>query len=214
MTAASVTRPAGWDWRRRLPVIVLAAGLVTLAELRVAVTISHSHHAVYRLPTIAVVSVVVAGLVVGVAAVGLTLLPRPRTAILVSVIASLALAGIATVWSIGLVLLPAALIASLALFPALRGARPRDLGLAFLCGVPLAAGLVAVSIISIQPPVVECAPGSVTESDRAWWGSGSGMSSGTDWISPAGEAAGRVSAGGETFVYACRGATLVRFSSL
>jgi hypothetical protein len=140
------------------------------------------------------------------------LLPRPRPAILIGLITSLALAGLATVFSIGLVLLPAAVIATLALFPALRGARPRELAYALLCGVPLAAGLVVVSIVSIQPPAVECAPGSVTQSDRAWWGGGIGMSSGTDWISPAGDASGHFSTDGATYDYACRGSTLVRFT--
>src|SRR6478752_2350158 len=121
---------AGWSWRRRLPVVVLAAALITLIEVRVGVTIAHSRHDVYRLPRAAVVTVV----------------------------------------------------------PALRGSGRRGWALAFLCGVPLGAGLVAVSIVSIQPPLVRCAPGSVTESERAWWGGGSGTSFGTDWVTPPGDA--------------------------
>ena len=61
----------GWSWRRRLPVIVVAAGLITLVELRAAVTIQHARHAVYQLPTAAVITVVAAGAIAAVAAIGL-----------------------------------------------------------------------------------------------------------------------------------------------
>ena len=95
----------------------------------------------------------------------------------------------------------------------LRGARPRDWGLALLCGVPLGAGLVAVSIVSTQPPLLRCAPGTVTESERAWWGGGTGTSSGTAWVTPATGSTGTITAGERTFRYACRGTTLVSFST-
>lgn len=214
MSAASATGLAGWSWRRRLPVILLAAALITLIELRVGVTIAHSRHDVYRLPRAAVVTVVVAGVLATIAAAGLVLVPRPRGAIIVAVVAGLFVAGVATMFSIGLLLIPAAIVSAFAIVPALRGGGRRAWTLAFLCGVPLGAGLVAVSIVSIQPPLVRCGSGSVTESDRAWWGGGSGTSSGTDWITPQGAADGTVTADGRTFRYACRGSDLVSFSEL
>ena len=214
MSAASATGLAGWSWRRRLPVILLAAALITLIELRVGVTIAHSRHDVYRLPRAAVVTVVAAGVIATLAAAGLVLVPRPRGAIIVALVAGLFVAGIATMFSIGLLLLPAAIVSAFAIMPALRGGGGRAWGLAFLCGVPLGVGLVAVSIVSIQPPLVRCGSGSVTESDRAWWGGGSGTSSGTDWIAPSGDAHGTISSGGRTYRYTCRGSDLVAFSPL
>jgi hypothetical protein len=214
VSAASPRGLTGWSWRRRLPVILLAAALITLIELRVGVTIAHSRHDVYRLPRAAVVTVVAAGVIATVAAAGLVLVPRPRAAILAALVSGLFVAGIATAFSIGLLLIPAAIVSAFALVPALRGEAPRVRALAFLCGVPLGIGLVAVSIVSIQPPLVRCGSGSVTESDRAWWGGGSGTSSGTDWIAPDGDAHGTISSGGRTYRYACRGADLVAFSSL
>jgi hypothetical protein len=190
---------------------VLAAAVITLVEVRVAVTIAHSREAVYRLPAAAVVTVVVAGAVVTVAAAALTLLPRPREAALVAVVSALALAGAATVLGVGLLLLPAAVVGGFALVPALRGVGRRDRALAVLCGIPLGAGIVAVAIVSIQPPLLRCRPGTVTEADRAWWGGLSGTWSGTDWISPGDGAGSRVTAGGDTYVYACRGSKLTAF---
>ena len=214
MSAASPTGLTGWSWRRRLPVILLAAALITLIELRVGVTIAHSRHDVYRLPRAAVVTVVAAGVIATLGAAGLVIVPRPRGAILAALVSGLFVAGIATAFSIGLLLIPAAIVIAFALVPALRGDGPRGWGLAFLCGVPLGVGLVAVSIVSIQPPLVRCGSGSVTESDRAWWGGGSGTSSGTDWIAPDGDAHGTISSGGRTYRYACHGADLVAFSPL
>ena len=214
MSAASATGLAGWSWRRRLPVILLAAALITLIELRVGVTIAHSRHDVYRLPRAAVVTVVAAGVIATLGAAGLVIVPRPRGAILAALVSGLFVAGIATAFSIGLLLIPASIVSAFALVPALRGDGPRGWGLAFLCGVPLGVGLVAVSIVSIQPPLVRCGAGSVTESDRAWWGGGSGTSSGTDWIAPDGDAHGTISSGGRTYRYACRGSDLVAFSPL
>lgn len=214
MSAASPTGLTGWSWRRRLPVILLAAALITLIELRVGVTIAHSRHDVYRLPRAAVITVVAAGVIATLGAAGLVIVPRPRGAILAALVSGLFVAGIATAFSIGLLLIPAAIVSAFALVPALRGDGPRVWGLAFLCGVPLGVGLVAVSIVSIQPPLVRCGSGSVTESDRAWWGGGSGTSSGTDWIAPDGDAHGTISSGGRTYRYACHGSDLVSFSPL
>jgi hypothetical protein len=207
-----VTILAGRSWRRRLPVILLAAALITLIELRVGVTIAHSRHEVYRLPRVAVVSVVAAGVLASVAAAGLVVVPRPRAAIIVALVAGLLVAGIATLFSIGLLLVPAAIVSAFAIVPALRGGGRRGWALAFLCGIPLGAGLVAVSIVSIQPPLVQCNRGSVTESERDWWGGGSGTWSASDWISPAGDAHGTITTDGRTFRYACRGSDLVSFS--
>ena len=192
--------------------IVLAAALITLLELRVAVTVAHSRHAVYLLPRAAVVTVVVLGVVAAAAAIGTTLVPRPRVALMIALVAGLGMAGAATVFSIGLLLVPVAVVAGFTIMPMLRGAGRRDLGLSVLCGVPLGAGLVAVSIVSTQPPLLRCAPGAVTESERAWWGSGTGTSSGTSWIAPAGGAQGTITAGGRTVHYACDGNRLVSFS--
>jgi hypothetical protein len=214
VSAASATGLAGWSWRRRLPVILLAAALITLIELRVGVTIAHSRHDVYRLPRAAVVTVVTAGVIATVAAIGLVLVPRPRGAIIVALVSGLFVAGIATAFSIGLLLIPAAIVSAFAIVPALRGDGPRVWALVFLCGVPLGIGIVAVSIVSIQPPLVRCGQGSVTESDRAWWGGGSGTSSGTDWIAPDGGGHGTITSGGRTYRYSCRGADLVAFSAL
>jgi hypothetical protein len=209
-----VTGLAGWSWRGRLPFILLAAALITLIELRVGVTIAHSRHDVYRLPRAAVVTVVAAGVLATVGAAGLVIVPRPRGAIIAALVTGLFAAGIATAFSIGLLLIPAAIVSAFALVPALRGDGPRMWGLAFLCGLPLGVGLVAVSIVSIQPPLVKCARNSVEESERAWWGGGSGTFSGTDWISPTGDAHGTITSDGKTFRYACRGADLVSFSEL
>ena len=205
---------AGWSWRHRLPVILLAAALITLIELRVGVTIAHSRHDVYRLPRAAVVTVVGFGVIATVAAAGLVIVPRPRGAIIVALVAGLFAAGIATMFSIGLLLLPAAIVSAFAIVPSLRGGGRRGWALAFLCGIPLGAGLVAVSIVSIQPPLVRCDRGSVTEEERAWWGGGLGTSSSSEWISPAGDAHGTISTDGRTFRYACRGSDLVSFSEL
>src|SRR5204863_10006215 len=99
-----VTVLGRWSWRRRLPVILLAAALITLIELRVGVTIAHARHDVYRLPRAAVVTVVAAGVIATVAAAGLVLVPRPRGAIIVALVAGLFVAGIATMVSLGLLL--------------------------------------------------------------------------------------------------------------
>ena len=192
--------------------IVVAAALITLLELRVAVTVSHSRHPVYQLPRAAVITVVAAGAIATLAAIGMTLVPRPRIAVMVALVAGLAVAGLATVLSIGLLLLPVAVVAGFAIVPMLRGARPRDWGLALLCGVPLGAGVVAVSIVSTQPPLLRCAPGTVTESERAWWGGGTGTSSGSVWFAPGPGSTDTITAGERTFRYACRGTTLVSFS--
>ena len=191
--------------------IVLAAALITLLELRVVATIAHARHPVYQLPRAAVITVVVGGRRRDARSVGMTLVPRPRARVMVALVAGLAMAGIATVLSIGLLLLPVAVIAAFALVPMLRGARRRDWGLALLCGVPLGAGLVAVSIVSTQPPLLRCAPGTVTESQRAWWGGGTGTSSGTDWIAPAQGAPSTITVGAQTIRYTCRGTRLVSF---
>jgi hypothetical protein len=201
----------GWSWRRRLPVIVVAAGLITLIELRAAVTIQHARHSVYQLPTAAVITVVASGAIAAVAAIGLVLVPRPRNALMVAVVAALALAGAATFFGIGLLLLPGAMVGAVALIPALRGEGARNFVLCLLCGVPLGAGLVAVTVVSIQPPLLRCSPGTVTESQRAWWGGGTGTSSGTAWFSPAPGTSGRITSGGHTFRYTCRGPSLVHF---
>jgi hypothetical protein len=213
VTAASALGLVGWSWRRRLPVILLAAALITLLELRVVTTIAHARHPVYQLPQAAVITVVAAGVVATLAAVGMTLVPRPRAAVMVALVAGLAMAGIATVLSIGLLLLPVAIVTAFALVPMLRGARRRDWGLALLCGVPLGAGLVAVAIVSTQPPLLRCAPGTITESQRAWWGSGTGTSSGTDWIASAQGAPSTIRVGSQTIRYTCRGTRLVGFSA-
>jgi hypothetical protein len=160
-----------------------------------------------------VITVVAAGVVATLAAVGMTLVPRPRAAVMVALVAGLAMAGIATVLSIGLLLLPVAIVTAFALVPMLRGARRRDWGLALLCGVPLGAGLVAVAIVSTQPPLLRCAPGTITESQRAWWGSGTGTSSGTDWIASAQGAPSTIRVGSQTIRYTCRGTRLVGFSA-
>jgi hypothetical protein len=199
----------GWSWRRRLPVIVLAAGLITAVELRAAVTIQHAHHRVYQLPTAAVATVVAAGLISGVAAIGLVLVPRPLKAIMVAFVAALAFAGAATALGIGVLVLAAAVVATFAIAPSLRSDGARNLVLAVICGIPLAAGLVTVAIVSAQPPLLRCGRGAVTESQRAWWGSGTGTSSRTSWIRPT---SGRVTASGHTFSYACHGPSLVRFT--
>jgi hypothetical protein len=213
VTAASALGLVGWSWRRRLPVIVLAAALITLLELRVVTTIAHARHPVYQLPQAAEITVVAAGVVATLAAVGMTLVPRPRAAVMVALVAGLAMAGVATVLSIGLLLLPVAIVTAFALVPMLRGAGPRDWGLALLCGVPLGAGLVAVAIVSTQPPLLRCAPGTITESQRAWWGSGTGTSSGTDWIASAQGAPSTIRVGSQTIRYTCRGTRLVGFSA-
>jgi len=127
------------------------------------------------------------------------------------VIALLGLAGAATVFGIGLLLLPGAAVGAIALIPALRGDGARNLVLCLLCGVPLGAGLVAVTLVSMQPPLVRCSPGTVTESQRVWWGGGTGTSSGTAWFSPAPSTSGRITSGGHTFRYTCRGPSLVHF---
>jgi hypothetical protein len=201
----------GWSWRRRLPVMVVAAGLITLIELRAAVTIQHARHSVYQLPTAAVITVVAAGAIATVAAIGLVLVPRPRNALMVAVVAALALAGAATFFGIGLLLLPGAMVGAVALIPALRGEGARNFVLCLLCGVPLGVGLVAVMVVSIQPPLLRCSPGTVTESQRVWWGGGTGTSSGTAWFSPAPRTSGRITADGHTFRYTCRGPSLVQF---
>ncbi len=213
MTAASALGLVGWSWRRRLPVIVLAAALITLLELRVVTTIAHARHPVYQLPQAAVITVVGAGVVGTLAAVGMTLVPRPRATVMIALVAGLATAGIATVLSIGLLLLPVAVVAAFALVPTLRGAHRREWGLALLCGAPLGAGLVAVAIVSTQPPLLRCAPGTVTESQRAWWGGGTGTSSATDWIAPADGAPSTITVGAQTIGYTCRGTRLVGFSA-
>jgi hypothetical protein len=210
VTATTALGLRGWSWRRRLPVIVLAVAAITLLELRVVVTIAHSRHTVYQLPTAAVITVVAAGAIGTLAAVGMTLIPRPRVAVLAAVIAGLAVAGLATVLSIGLLLLPVAIVAGFAIAPALRGTGSRGWALGLLCGVPLGAGLVAVSIVSVQPPLVRCGQGTVDVSDRAWWGGGTGTTSSVAWLQPGG-GDGRLTSGGQTYRYACRGRTLVSF---
>ena len=192
--------------------IVLAAAVITLLELRVVVTIAHSHHAVYQLPAAAVATVVAAGAVATVAAVGMTLVPRPRVAVLAALVAALAVAGLATVLSIGLLLLPVAIVASFAIAPALRGTGRRGWALGLLCGIPLGAGIVAVSIVSIQPPLVRCGHTAISVSDRAWWGGGTGTTSVVDWLRQDGSGDGRLVTGGHTIRYACRGTTLVSFA--
>ena len=189
--------------------MIVAAALITAVELRAAVTIQHAHHRVYQLPTAAVITVVVAGAIAALAAVGLVLVPRPLKAAMVAAVSALAFAGAATALGIGVLVLAAAVVAAFGLAPALRSDGARDLTLAVICGIPLGAGLVAVTIVSTQPPLLRCSPGTVTESQRTWWGSGTGTSSGTAWISPT---SGRVTADGHTFVYACRGQSLVHFS--
>ena len=67
----------------------------------------------------------------------------------------------------------------------------------------------AVSLVSFQPPLLRCGPGTVTESDRAWWGGGTGTSEATDWLRLDNAPGGSISTGGRTFRYVCRGATLV-----
>jgi hypothetical protein len=193
-------------------VIVLAAALITLLELRVVVTIAHARHAVYQLPAAAVATVVVAGALATVAAVGMTLIPRPRVAVLAAVVAGLAVAGLATVLSIGLLLLPVAIVAAFAIMPALRGTGRRGWALGLLCGIPLGMGLVTVSIVSIQPPLVRCGRDTVNVSDRAWWGGGTATTSEVDWLRPDENGSGRITEGGQTFRYACRGTTLVGFA--
>jgi hypothetical protein len=214
VSVASATGLAGWSWRRRLPVVVFAAALITLIELRVGVTLAHSRNDVYRLPGAAVATVVAAGVIATLAAAGLVIVPRPRGAIVIALVAGLLVAGVATMFSIGLLLLPAAVVSAFAVVPAMRGGGRRAWALALLCGIPLGAGLVAVAIVSIQPPLVRCDSGSVTESERDWWGGGSGTSSGTGWITPAGDTHGTITAGGRTYRYACRGSDLVSFSEL
>ncbi|MEP6641792.1 MAG: hypothetical protein ABJB93_07770 [Gaiellales bacterium] len=210
MTAASATGGVGWSWRRRLPVIVVAAGLITLIELRAAVTIQHARHSVYQLPAAAVIAVVVVGAIAAIAAIGLVLVPRPGNALMVAVVAALGLGGAATFFGIGLLLLPGAAVGAVALIPALRGEGGRNLVLCLLCGVPLGAGLVAVTVVSIQPPLLRCGQGTVTESQRVWWGGGTGTWSGTAWFVPP-SASGRITSGGHTFRYTCRGPSLVHF---
>ncbi len=191
--------------------IVLAAALITLLEFRAVVTIAHSRHSVYQLPATAVISVIVVAVVATVAAVGMTLVPRPRIAIMAALVAGLATAGIATMLSIGLLLVPVAVVAGMAATPMLRDAGRRGWVLGLLCGIPLGAGLVAVSLVSFQPPLLRCGPGTVTESDRAWWGGGTGTSEATDWLRLDNAPGGSISTGGRTFRYVCRGATLVSF---
>ena len=136
---------------------------------------------------------------------------RRKLSTAMSAVAALAVAGAATFFGIGLLLLPGAAVGAVALVPAMRGEGARNLVLCLLCGVPLGAGLVAVTIVSIQPPLLRCTPGTVTESQRPWWGGGTGTWSATAWFSPAAGASGRISSGGDTFRYTCRGPSLVHF---
>ena len=103
-----------------------------------AVTVSHSRHPVYQLPRAAVITVVAAGAIAALAAIGMTLVPRPRIAAMVALVAGLAVAGVATVLSIGLLLLPVAVVAGFAIVPMLRGARRRDWGSRCSAGCPWA----------------------------------------------------------------------------
>src|SRR5688572_17419192 len=91
--------------RRRLLYVPLAVVTVGGAPIRVVMTIRHSADEVYRLPTLAVVTVVVAALACLAASVLLLALPRPDLIVLPAAATFLLLFGVLSIFSIGLLLL-------------------------------------------------------------------------------------------------------------
>lgn len=204
---AAVAQRLGGSPAGRALALLVALGMVALAAWRVALTVDHAHLAVYRLPPVAVATVLVAAAVGVVAAWALVGLSRPLVGLAVAVTTLLFLFGI-------LVFPPAGLLAALIGGLAIRLlAGPGSLVRSSVAGALLAVGMLVVWVVSSQPPAVRCLRGGSSSSDRAWWGGSSGGGdSGSGSVAPGGGSSGSFSSGGQTVVYACRDGRLVSFS--
>lgn len=198
--------------RGRVLFAVVAGCVTAYALLAAAVTVAHSRHAVYQLPTEAVATVVVAAVVTILAAWVVVVVPRPQAALLGAVTVGFFVFGLLAIFSIGLLLLVGAVALLVPMMRLLRRASAIPAGASLVTGALLGFGLVVVWVVSSQGPMVECSPNGVSESERAWWGGGlSGSSSGSGSVYPNGSAHGTITTNGHTYTYSCLAGKLVSF---
>jgi hypothetical protein len=197
----------------RVPFGIVAGCITVYVVIAVALTVAHARHVVYQLPGQAVATVLAAGLVTILAAGVMVMLRRPQAALLVAMTVALFVFGLVAIFSIGLLLLVGSVILLFPVMRLLHGASATQSGASLLTGSLLGLGLVVVSLVFSQPPMVECSSSGVSESERAWWGGGvSGSSSGSGTVYPNGAAHGTITTGGHTYTYSCLAGKLVNFA--
>jgi hypothetical protein len=147
-------------------------------------------------------------------AVGIQLAAR-RGATNLGLLAAIAAAGLLfgalAIFSIGLVLLPAAVLAVLLLYRALRRDPRPTRGIAAIGGALAGYGLVLAYIALIVPATVECtATGGSTSSGR--WNTGLQQITGGASVTPGGVVSGRIETRDWIATYRCENGRIVEFN--
>ena len=154
--------------------------------------------------------VAVAGSVFALAGVSVLAMSRHRDLVLLSATASLLMiAAVLALFSVGILVLPLAVVTLVVL--ARRTSGRRGLAVPLLAGPAVALGLVVLFVIWVQPPLVECHERGVSATGRPWWGSGG--SSGGEELTSSGVsvATGSIDTPSGRYVYRCEGSTLTEF---
>ena len=162
------------------------------------------------------VGVAVAGSVLAVGGAGALALTRHGDVALLSAAASmLMVVAVASLFSVGVLVLPFAVVTLVLL--GRRLSERRGLAVALLAGPAVAVGLVVLFVIWVQPPLVECHQHGASGSTRPWWRTGSGAGTGAGADSAAVSASspavttGSIETPSGRYVYRCEGGKLTEF---
>jgi len=143
------------------------------------------------------------------ALVGASVLATARhhdAALLSAIVSILMIGAVLSLFSIGIVLLPLAIVTLVLLVRRVQGRK--GLAAPLLAGPAVSVGLAVLSVIWVQPPLVECHQNGVGANSRPWWGS----SSGSGEQSPSGGVAtGSIETPSGRYVYRCEGQRLTEF---
>jgi hypothetical protein len=199
------------DLSIRFGLLLLSGAVAVVAVVMALRTVAHANEPVYDLPAIAVVTVCVATAVVVGGAIAMARSRQPHLALLSALSMLLFVVGVLAILSIGILLLIAAVAVLVVLVHQSRANLDRA---AVLGGAVSSFGLVAVLVVSLQPPIVECLDSGVRTTSRAWWGgSGAGSGSGTASFDPdSNTASGTITVGSSVYSYTCRDGRLSTFS--
>jgi hypothetical protein len=139
-------------------------------------------------------------------------LSRHRDLVLLSATASmLMIVAVLALFSIGILVLPLAVVTFVLLVRRTSGRR--GLAVPLLAGPAVAVGLAVLFVIWVQPPLVECHEHGVSGTSRPWWGSGGSGGSGGGEVTPSGVsvATGSIDTPSGRYLYRCEGSTLIEF---
>ena len=185
---------------------LLAAAVIALVAVWLAVvTLRHWGRPEYAVPAPAVMAAVAGAALSILGAAGMVVVRRHDVALLGALVATTALVGILSMFSVGLLLLLTSVGLAVVLGRRSSGSGPW----AALSGVAMAVGAVVAAIVASQPPVVTCEDSGVRTSGAIWSGGSSshGSAGGSEGL-----VTGAVTQGGATYSFKCLGDELVEFS--